>query len=141
MNPPDRPAALKVFLVEESLLLRQRIAAMLCTLEGVEMAGMAEEPETAVAGVTATHADVVIVDVRLTGASGLDVVAGMARRAWPVVIIVLTQHSSAPFRRACFAAGAHYFFDKTTEYEAARATIQSLARSHRLARARPDAMA
>jgi DNA-binding NarL/FixJ family response regulator len=32
------------------------------------------------------------------------------------VFIVLTNHASPPYRRACTKAGAQYFFDKSSEF-------------------------
>ncbi|SAL84452.1 response regulator receiver protein [Caballeronia choica] len=120
---------LKVFLVEDSSPLRQRIIAMVESIEGVELGGVAEESQAALDGIKATHAEAVIVDLRLTGDSGLEVIAGIQRERLPVVTIVLTNYSDAAFRNACRSAGADFFFDKTTEYELARATIERLARA------------
>jgi DNA-binding NtrC family response regulator len=72
---------------------------------------------------------VAFVDLRLAVGSGLDVLAAISQRALPVVTIVFTNHSGTQFRSASLAAGASYFFDKTTEYDAARATVERLARS------------
>jgi two-component system, NarL family, response regulator DevR len=71
------------------------------------------------------------VDLRLTGGSGLDVLAGLARSSRPVITIVLTNYSSAVIREACLSAGANYFFDKTGEFNLALDVIE------RIARARP----
>lgn len=63
-------AMLKIFLVDDSPLVRQRIAALIGVIKGVEIVGEAEDASDALSGIAATHADVVIVDLRLTGGSG-----------------------------------------------------------------------
>ena len=63
----------------------------------------------------------------MTGGSGLDVLAGLARSSRPVITIVLTNYSSAVIREACLSAGANYFFDKTSEFNLARDVIKSIA--------------
>jgi DNA-binding NarL/FixJ family response regulator len=122
---------LKIFLVEDSPLVRRRIAALIGAIKGVEIVGEAEDASDALSGIAAREADVVIVDLRLTGGSGLDVLAGLAQSSRPVITIVLTNYSSAVIREACLAAGANYFFDKTSEFNLARDAIE------RIARARP----
>jgi two-component system response regulator DevR len=124
-------AMLKIFLVEDSPLVRQRIAAFIGAIKGVEIVGEAGDASDALSGIAARESDVVIVDLRLTGGSGLDVLAGLARSSRPVITIVLTNYSSAVIREACLAAGANYFFDKTSEFNLARDVIE------RIARARP----
>jgi two-component system, NarL family, response regulator DevR len=120
---------LKIFLVDDSPLVRQRIAALIGAIRGVEIVGEAEEASDALSGIAATNADVVVVDLRLTGGSGVDVPAGLARSSRPVVTIVLTNYSSAAIREACLSAGANYFFDKTSEFILARDVIKSIASS------------
>lgn len=120
---------LKIFLVDDSPLVRQRIAALVGAIQAVEIVGEAEEASDALSGIAATNADVVVVDLRLTGGSGMDVLAGLAQSSRPVITIVLTNYSSAAIREACLSAGANYFFDKTSEFNLARDVIKSIAAS------------
>jgi two-component system response regulator DevR len=122
-------AILKIFLVDDSPQVRRRIAALIGAIEGAKIVGEAEDASDALSGIAATDADVVIVDLRLTGGSGLDVLAGLARSGRPVITIVLTNYSSAVIREACLSAGANYFFDKTSEFNLARDVIERIART------------
>lgn len=131
MDANPSSTELKVFLVEDSASLRRRIAALLHTIAGVRVVGEAEEIPAALRGIAACRPDVVITDLRLPGASGLDLLHALARRGPPIVMVVLTNQSSQPFREACLAAGAHYFFDKTNEIDKARKAIKRLAEAHR----------
>lgn len=121
-------AMLKVFLIEDSVLVRQRFAALIGAIKGAEIVGEAEDAGDALSGIAVRHADIVV-DLRLTGGSGLDVLAGLARSGQPIVTIVLTNFSNPAFRKACLSAGAHYFFDKTSEFELARDVIEPIARA------------
>ena len=107
---------MKVYLVEDSALIRERLAAMLRTLEGLEIVGEAEAPEAALLGIKASRPDVVILDLQLSGGSGLSVLRQLHDFAPNVVPIVLTNYALPQFREECLAAGATYFFDKTTEF-------------------------
>ncbi|WP_269501432.1 response regulator [Burkholderia sp. IMCC1007] len=132
MNASLSPTALRVFLVDHAVAVRQRIALRVGAIGGVVVVGEAEDGHDALTHIRGSHADVVIVDLRLADGSGLDLI-GMLSKAVPrVVTIVLTNHSAAAFREACAAAGADYFFDKTAEFDAACRVIESLvhAREH-----------
>lgn len=118
---------LKVFLVDDSKLIRRRISAMIGTLADTIVVGEAEDCDTALDGVQATGADLAIVDFHVAGSTGVTIVESLARGALPVITMVLTNHSSPVYRAACYRAGAAYFFDKTSEFELARETIARLA--------------
>jgi DNA-binding NarL/FixJ family response regulator len=131
MDANAKLTELTVFLVEDSASLRRRIAALLHMVDGVRVVGEAEDIQTALRCIAACCPAVVITDLRLPGASGLELISALARRGPPVVTMVLTNQSSQPFREACQAAGAHYFFDKTQEIDKARRAIERLAEAHR----------
>ena len=69
--------------------------------------GEAEEVSDTLSGIAATDADVVVVDLRLTGGSGMDVLSGLAQSIRPVITIALTSYSSGVIREACLSAGAN----------------------------------
>ena len=118
---------LKIFLVDDSGLVRRRLSALISALAGVVIVGESEEADTALACIHMTRADLVIVDPHLAGGNGMEIVESLARAPPPVLTMVLTNHSGPAFRAACHRAGAGYFFDKTCEYELARDTIERLA--------------
>ncbi|CAN7613930.1 response regulator transcription factor [Trinickia sp. LjRoot230] len=120
---------LKVFVVEDSLLVRERLAARIEPPVGrARVVGEAEDVETALRGIAASDPEVVIIDLRLTDSHGIDLLHALRSRTDSIVTIVLTNYSTHVFREASFIAGADYFFDKTTEFDLAMDTIERLAR-------------
>lgn len=120
---------LKVFVVEDSLLVRERLAARIEPPAGrARVVGEAEDVETALRGIATSDPDAVIVDLRLTDSHGIDLLHALRSRTDSIVTIVLTNYSTHVFREASFIAGADYFFDKTTEFDLAMDTIERLAR-------------
>lgn len=120
---------LKVFVVEDSLLVRERLAARIEPPAGAaRVVGEAEDVETALHGIEQSEPEAVIVDLRLTDSHGIDLLHALRERTDSIVTIVLTNYSSHVFREASFIAGADYFFDKTTEFDLAMDTIARLAR-------------
>jgi len=140
MNPACGCPALRIFLVEDSIPVRRRIAASLGTIHGVEIVGEAEEPATALVAISAGQVDIVIVDLRLNSGSGLELLDNLTHIKPPVISMVLTNHSDASFRAASQSVGAHYFFDKTCEFHLAHNTIRRIVYTHMLAYARAHAL-
>lgn len=117
---------LQVFLVEDATTVRRKIAEALSAIPDVTVVGEAEDALGAQTGIAQSGADVAVVDLRLAGGSGIELLSLLAREQPSVVTVVLTNHSSAPFRAACQRVGAHLFFDKTSEFEAACEAIEAL---------------
>lgn len=120
---------LKVFLVEDSALLRERIASLIEPGGEAKVVGAAEDVTTALEGIEQSAADAVLIDLRLTASHGFDLLAALAAQGRRVVKIVLTNYSSPVFRAASLKAGADFFFDKTSEFDLARETITRIARA------------
>ncbi|MGC2964534.1 response regulator [Paraburkholderia graminis] len=130
MNSSLNRPALRVFLVDDAFPVRRRMAALFGALDGVEIVGQAEEPGAAFAGIEAAAAHLVVTELHLNGGTGMELLALLAQRMPHVIAMVLTNRSGAWFRRACLTSGAHYFFDKTREFELARSAIQRIAIEH-----------
>lgn len=134
MNASQSPE-LRVFLVDHAIAVRRRIALLVGAIRGVAIVGEAEDSHAAWTHISQCRADVVILDLRLADGGGLDLIGMLSRTTPRVVTIVLTNHSAPAFRAACASAGADYFFDKTTEFDAACHVIDALVRSRRARRA------
>lgn len=124
---PVRPK-LHVFLVEDATPIRRRMAEAFSAIPDVIVVGEAEDTVTALTGIAASGTDVAVVDLRLTGSSGIELLAQLSREHSSVVTVVLTNHAGAPFRAACQRAGADFFFDKTSEFDAVCHAIEMLAK-------------
>ena len=112
-------APLRVFVVEDSELIRKRIIENIDTMGGFEVVGFAESAEDAVRSISELRPDIVITDIQLKEGSGIDVVRKV--RASPYVprprIFVLTNYAFPEYKRQCSVAGADEFFDKSSEYD------------------------
>lgn len=131
--PPNLSSSLplKVFLVEDSILVLRHLAALIGTIDGVGIVGDAADADTALCGIASTGADLAVVDLHLTRGTGVDILTALARGSRPVITIVLTNQAAASVREACLSAGANYFFDKTSEFRLALDTIREIARDRR----------
>ncbi|HEY8359498.1 MAG TPA: response regulator [Ramlibacter sp.] len=107
---------LRVFLADDSPAIRSRIAVLLAD-HAVEVVGEGESPQDCIAGILATHPDVVVLDVQLAGGVGLDVLRAV-RGAEPGIAFVVFSNNSAPaYRKRYLGAGATQFLDKSAEFD------------------------
>jgi len=118
---------LKVYLVEDSELIRQRLRQLLGMIQPVQIVGEASDSATALKGIAESGTDIAIVDLHLVNSSGLTVLKELSRCAPHVAAIVLTNSATAEFKKQCLAIGARYFFDKTREFDLVGQAIQQIA--------------
>jgi DNA-binding NarL/FixJ family response regulator len=119
LESPD----LRVYLVEDSAAVLERLQAMVGTIEGACSVGHASRASEAIKGILAAHPDVVVLDLKLAEGSGFDVLRAVRQAAPDVDVYMLTNFASEPYRRLAERLGARDFFDKTTEFERVRDTI------------------
>lgn len=113
---PHRNASVKVFIADDSLLIRDRVA-MILEASAMTVVGQAETPQGSIDGILAAHPDVVVLDVQLEGGSGLQVLRAV-RLATPNIAFVVFSNNSGPAYRKCYLAeGAENFLDKSTEFD------------------------
>ncbi len=107
---------MRVYVVDDSPLVRERLVALLSEVNGVDVVGSAGSAEEGIAGITAERPDVAILDIRMPSGSGISVLEEMKRMENPPTIIMLTNYPYPQYRRKCLDAGADYFFDKSSEF-------------------------
>lgn len=110
---------LRVFLVEDSPVIRDNLTATLQELAPVEIVGFADNESKALDWIDAngSQCDIVIVDMFLKSGSGLGVLRESV--AHPHLCkLVLSNYATLEIRAKCLALGAARVFDKSTEIEA-----------------------
>jgi DNA-binding NarL/FixJ family response regulator len=125
------PMPLKVFLVEDSAVIRENLIATLEELAQVEVIGFAPDEPAAIAwcAVMPQRADLVIVDLFLAQGSGLGVLRGLQSQPLAPHCVVVTNYATPEIRARCAALGAERVFDKSHEIDALIAHCRSLAAS------------
>ena len=118
---------LKLFLVDDSVYIRQRLTRMLAQLKGVEIVGQATEASQAIQAILHLKPDVVLLDIGLAGeATGINVLQNVKQKKSTPVVIVLTNYPYQEYQRKCLDAGADFFFDKSTQFERVVPVIEQL---------------
>ena len=117
----------RVFLVEVSPLVCERLEAMFASLAGATTVGRAVGADEAVRKILAARPDAVVLDLSLAQGSGFDVLRAVREHAPEIDVYVLSNFSGEPYRRRAERLGARGFFDKTIEFEHARDTLAARA--------------
>ena len=110
---------MKVFVVEDSAAVRERLIEMVRDLEDVEVVGEADTFGRAVTGIRDTMPDVAILDIKLAndGGSGIDVLNALRKELPALRAIVMSNYVTPQHVKASADAGAEYFLDKTSDFE------------------------
>lgn len=105
----------KVFIAEDSPLIRDRVAALL-TGQAMDVVGQAQTPSDSIAGIRAAHPDVVVLDVVLEGGSGLEVLRAVRASDPGIAFVVFTLNAAPAYRTRYLGEGAERFLDKAMEF-------------------------
>ncbi|HZQ71734.1 MAG TPA: response regulator [Burkholderiales bacterium] len=114
---------LKVFVVDDDASVRDSLALML-GLAGYRTAVFADA-ESLLAAWQAEWSGCVVTDLRLPGASGLELQAALRARGIGVPCIVITAHGDVPSARAAFQAQAVDFLEKPFDDAQLRGAIDT----------------
>lgn len=106
----------EVFIVDDLPTMRERLRELVGDLPDVSVVGDAGTTQAAIDGILATQPACVLLDYQLIGGTGVDVLRAVHGKTPGTTYIVLTNHPDPQYRKACMAAGADYFFDKSTEF-------------------------
>ena len=121
MNPNNYLAGpdMKVFVVEDSAAVRERLIEMIREIEDVEVVGEAGTYDAAGNGILNTQPDVAILDIKLAdgGGSGIDVLAQVRKGLPAMKAIMLSNYATPQHMKASADAGAEYFLDKSVDFE------------------------
>jgi DNA-binding NarL/FixJ family response regulator len=117
---------MRLLIADDSELIVDRLIASLESIKGVEIVETAGTVERASEAVRALRPDVVILDMQMPGGSGLDVLESMKRDQVRSVVIVLTNFAYPQYKRKCFASGANFFLDKSTEFDKVGDVLRTL---------------
>jgi two-component system LytT family response regulator len=83
-----KPSSIRVLVVDDEPLARQRVEDLLAHEERAELVGTAADGSSAVEAIRSLHPDLVFLDVQMPGMTGLDVVHAMGADAMPPTIFV-----------------------------------------------------
>ena len=122
--------AVRIFLVEDSSIIRDNLVAALRETAPIDIVGSADDEATAIGWLQRERAacDLVIVDIFLKSGSGLGVLKALAGTSEPKRI-VLSNHATPEIREKCLELGANEVFDKSNQLDEMLGWLKRFARS------------
>ena len=118
---------MKLLIADDSRVVRERLSLLLSQLENIEIIGYAGTVQKAIDLVAELKPDLIILDIKMPGGCGIDVLENIKSNGKGPIVMMLTNYSYPQYQKKCIDAGADYFFDKSAEFELAIDTIRSLA--------------
>jgi DNA-binding NarL/FixJ family response regulator len=128
---------LGVYIVDDSQEMRQRLTELVSDVSGTEVVGQSSDPLQALDSIRKSHPDVVILDIRLPGRSGIDLLKDIKKDPAAPIVIMVTNYPYRQYRQGCMSAGADYFFSKINEFEMIGETLKRIA-VHRQPEGNPE---
>lgn len=127
---PFDSKAVQVFLADDSPFICERVAAAL-TDAGLLVVGQAATPDTCIQGILQTRPDAVVLDVRLRGGSGLQVMQAVRPVAPQIAFVVFSDNAADAYRQRYLREGASAFLEKGIELTRLAETVSLAARATR----------
>jgi DNA-binding NarL/FixJ family response regulator len=123
------PSKLRVLIIEDSAIIRARLAESLAEIPNVEIVGQVDTEADALVQMRLTTWDAAVLDLQLKQGTGLGVLKALGRnvRAPHTKIIVFTNYAFPQYRDRSLLLGADYFFDKSREFHRVREVLNALA--------------
>ena len=125
------PLGLRVVVVEDSVIIRERLEETLRGIPNLMTIGYAETQDEALAILREHDWDAVILDLQLKQGTGIAVLEALATGDRPrdTTVIVFSNFDFPQYRTRTMALGADFFFDKSLEFYRVQEVLSELAGS------------
>jgi DNA-binding NarL/FixJ family response regulator len=117
-----------LLIVDDHDIVREGLAAILSQEPDFEVAGEARDGPTALEAVARLNPTIVLLDMRMPGADGIEVCKEITSRFSEVRVIILTAFLDSDTINRCIQAGARGFVIKDVERTDLKRSIRDVAR-------------
>lgn len=108
---------MRAYILENSEIVRVRLALLLAEIEGLELVGQAGSIKDATENICRLQPDVVLVDIKLSDGNGLDMLESLQAQGLKTRAVVMTFYPHPQYRKRAMELGAICFIDKAKEFE------------------------
>jgi two-component system response regulator DevR len=119
---------IRVLIVDDHEMVREGLMAMLRSEADFEVVGQTGHGEEVVELVERSKPDVVLLDTRLPGISGVEVCRLLTRTHPGVAVVILTTYTDVELVQECLQAGARGYVVKDVERFALKESIRAVSR-------------
>lgn len=108
---------MRIVIADDSTLIRERLQDVLRSLGQVEVVGTFNNGIDALKALQTLKPDLAIIDIKMPGLSGLEVLKEIRKENKTLQFIILTLHGTEYYRQQAISSGANYFFSKVDDFE------------------------
>jgi DNA-binding NarL/FixJ family response regulator len=119
--------ATRVFVVEDHEIYRDGLRTLLSTVPGLELVGEAADAEAALGPIAALKPDLVLMDIKMSGMSGVEATRKIVENAAQVRVLILTMFDDDASVFAAMQAGAHGYVLKGSAHGDLLRAIEAVA--------------
>jgi DNA-binding NarL/FixJ family response regulator len=119
-------AAIRVILADDHAVVRKGIREFLEEETDICVLAEASDGETAKQLIQHYRPDVAILDIRMPGATGIEVTRWVRQAALPVKVLIVTAYDDNPFVTAALQAGANGYVMKDADADQIIAAVRSI---------------
>lgn len=119
---------IRVMLVDDHAIVREGIRHVLSATPGVEVVAEAGDGEAALRLAAETRPDIVVLDLSLPGAGGLEVTARLRQSLPDIRVLILSVHDHPEYVLGAVRAGAQGYLRKDTSPAELREGLRAVAR-------------
>src|SRR5262249_1455499 len=117
---------LVVLIVDDSLLIIERLIELLNDMENVQIVIYADNYKEGLNLLKGIKPDIVLLDINLPDKSGIELLKDIHFLQQQPKVIMITNQATDYYKKVCAALGADYFFDKSNDFEQIPETIASM---------------
>ena len=123
----------RVLIVDDHPVVRQGLRSLLSQYPDIQVVGEADGSPAALGLIADLRPDVVLLDIRLVGPSGLELARQLRRAGAEARVIILTSHDDEAYLMEAAQAGVHGYLLKSASAELLAEAIRAVhAGEHRL---------
>lgn len=117
---------MKVLIADDSLLILERLQEMVTSYNHAEIVGMVKNGNETLDALRIHKPDLAIVDIKMPGLSGLEVLSIVRKEKLDIKFVILTFYSSEQYRQMAIQSGADYFFNKVDDFDRVSMVVASM---------------
>jgi len=123
---PSRADKRRVYIVDDHTMFREGLRQLIEREAGLTVCGDAPDAADALRGIRASKPDVVIVDISLAGASGLDLIKAIKAEFEDLPVLVVSMHDESLYAERALRSGAMGYVMKHEPAKTVKAAIQKV---------------
>ena len=107
----------RILIVDDSAEVREYLSKLLKSIEGIQLAGEAEDYVSAIDNFKKLNPQAVILDIDLRVENGIKVLTELKRLSPSTIVIMFTNYTNHILKNLAIKQGADFFLDKSNDID------------------------